>query len=77
MEISIRVPDSIFGGWQWNIGHLRINLMYHTLQCDRRWIFSIQSGWRRFGYLTAGEFADDVAGWHWPWGEYRFTAGRY
>jgi hypothetical protein len=27
--------------------------------------------------LTAGEFADDVAGWHWPWGEYRFTAGRY
>jgi hypothetical protein len=34
MGLSIRVPDSIFGGWSWDTARFRVGLLYHSLQCD-------------------------------------------
>ena len=86
MSFQIVVPDSIFGGWAWNIGPLRIGFLYHSLQCDQRWLFLLR--WRmpkgvddlRFGYRTVGEATPSImthsdAGWHWSW-KFRSTSGR-
>ena len=86
MSISIRVPDSIFGGWAHNFGRLRVGFLYHSLQCDQRWLFLLR--WRRgpgipdyrFGYRTRGDATPNLltyrdAGWHWPW-KFRSVCGR-
>ena len=86
MGLTIVVPDSIFGGWGWQIGRLRIGLLYHSLQCDQRWLFLVR--WYqpigvddiRFGYRTRGDATPIYStykdgGWHWPW-KFRFTSGR-
>jgi hypothetical protein len=86
MGLTIRVPDSIFSGWAWNTARFRVGLLYHSLQCDQRWIFLFR--WHRprgvddirFGFRTRGEATPEFdtykdAGWHWPW-KFRFTSGR-
>ena len=86
MSISIRVPDSIFGGWSKDFGRLRLGFLYHSLQCDQRWLFLMR--WQRpkgiddfrFGYRTRGDASPTTmtyqdAGWHWPWA-FRSVAGR-
>jgi hypothetical protein len=86
MSFQIVVPDSVFGGWCWNLGRLRVGFLYHSLQCDQRWLFLLR--WRRprgvddvrFGFRTRGDatpafMTHEDAGWHWPWA-FRSVAGR-
>jgi hypothetical protein len=86
MAFRIVVPESIFGGWAFNLWALKIGILYHSLQSDQRWIFLIhwhsrRPNWNwRFGYRTKGDAKPEYDsynewGWHWPW-KYRLTAGR-
>jgi hypothetical protein len=86
MSFRIAVPNSVLGGWSKDFGRLRLGFLYHSLQCDQRWLFLVR--WRRsalkndlrFGYRTRGDATPNImtyhdGGWHWPW-KFRFTSGR-
>ena len=87
MSFHIVVPQGTFGGWRKDLGRLRLGLLYHSLQCDQRWLVLVR--WRRpkvgkddlrFGYRTHGDATPKLdtykdGGWHWPW-KFRFTSGR-
>ena len=45
MSFHIVVPQGTFGGWRKDFGRLRLGLLYHSLQCDQRWLFLVR--WRR------------------------------
>lgn len=76
-KFSIVIPSSIkIPGWCWSSSTDRweIRILYHTLQCDQRWLFYIRIGRRVFGYLTRGDVRPKLMrysdrGWYFPlWG---------
>ena len=81
MAFAVAVPSSVFGGWRFKIGPLVLLLMYHSLQCDQRWVFALIVGHRRIGYRTRGDATASLAtywdgGWWWPWQSRRSFGGR-
>ena len=81
MRFNVVVPRSIFGGWRWKIGPLTVLFLYHSLQCDQRWLFAFIVGHRRIAYRTHGDADESLltygdGGWWWPWQTSRTFSGR-
>ena len=83
MGFETIVPPNIFGGWvfRFSLRGLRIGLLYHSLQCDQRWIFILGTRQRRLAYRTLGDAKPHYAivkdaGWWWPWQTSRTYSGR-
>lgn len=80
MGTRIVVPDDVFGGWKFEFEGFHFAFLYHALQCDQRWIFSIGTYGSRLAYRTRGDATPAMltyfdGGWWWPWQD-RSCSGR-
>ena len=80
MGIRLVIPKSVKHSLYFKSRRWAIGLYAHNLQSDRRWLFLIRIGRRRFGYLTTGDsepgyMSYSDAGWYWPW-QKKTLAGR-
>ena len=65
MGFKLIPPDGLFMGWRYKRKYFGIALLFHNLQCDRRWVFGLRIGRKRvFGYLTHGDTTPDLASYH-------------